>query len=97
MQSKLLRVAIIEDDEDVRVACAGALARAGMEVHSYASCHAALEALARGELASLVVIDLEMPGESAFELESRSVSSGLDTGCEQASRPSSRAKDMDTA
>ncbi len=49
------------------MACAGALARAGMEVHTYASCHAALEALARGELASLVVIDLEMPGESAFD------------------------------
>ena len=67
MPSELLRVAIIEDDEDVRVACAGALARAGMEVHTYESCHAALEAQARGELASLVVIDLEMPGESAFD------------------------------
>lgn len=67
MTSDIVHVAIIEDDEEVRLACAEALGRAGMEVSVYASCHAAVDALARGALAPLVVIDLEMPGESAFD------------------------------
>ena len=61
------RVALIEDDDETRASCAEALRRAGMEVSAYGSCHEAIAALGAGTLPSLIVIDLEMPGESTFE------------------------------
>lgn len=61
------RVALIEDDDETRASCAEALRRAGIEVSAYRSCHEAIAALGAGTLPSLIVIDLEMPGESTFD------------------------------
>ena len=56
-----------DDDDDVRSACVSALEAEGLQATGYRSAHAMLVAAGAGSLESLVLLDLELPGESAFE------------------------------
>lgn len=60
-------VAVVEDDAEVREACIAGLARGGIDARGYASARAAVLAANRGELASVVLFDLHLNGESAFD------------------------------
>jgi DNA-binding NarL/FixJ family response regulator len=67
MSDTRIAVGLIEDEEEVRAACAAALRASGIEVQAYASCRAATLAAEQGRLAPIVLIDLELPGESSLE------------------------------
>lgn len=62
-----ITVALIEDEDEVRAACASALRASGIGVDPYPTCHAAIVAAEGGRLAPLVLIDLELPGESSLD------------------------------
>ena len=63
----MTRVAVVDDDAAVREACVDALRAAKLEATGYASAHAARQAANAGVLAPVVLLDLELPGESPFD------------------------------
>lgn len=60
------RVALIDDDAVVRRECAAVIGEAGFACESYQTAEAAIAAARAGQLASIVLIDLDLPGESSF-------------------------------
>lgn len=60
-------VAVVDDDAAVRDACVDALIAAGFRATGFASAHQMLAAAKRGALPGLVLLDLELPGESSFD------------------------------
>lgn len=61
------RIAVIEDEQDIREAFRFALELEGYEVMAFKNGHEALEALKGGEKPSLILLDLMMPIMSGFE------------------------------
>jgi FixJ family two-component response regulator len=68
--SKLLLVAIIDDDESVRATTDSLVRSLGYVVHTFASAEAFLLSDRRGEFAC-VITDVQMPGMSGVELQDR--------------------------
>jgi FixJ family two-component response regulator len=70
MSRTSLPVAIVDDEESVRRALKRLLRSAGMEVETFSSGSAFLEA-ARAQTVACVVLDLHMAGLSGFETQAR--------------------------
>jgi CheY-like chemotaxis protein len=64
---KGIRVLLVDDDEDMRIAAAAVLEHYGAEVTTVASAAAALGAL-EGSKPHVLLSDLSMPGESGYDL-----------------------------
>lgn len=62
------RLAVVDDDDDVRVAVCRLIASAGFAVEAFASGAEFLQSLEREE-PDCVVLDLHMPGMSGFEVQ----------------------------
>lgn len=60
-------MAVVDDDDDVRVVCVSELEADGLRATGYRSAHDMLAAARTKALEALVLLDLELPGESAFE------------------------------
>lgn len=67
MAEKLTSVAVVDDDEVVRQACIDALVADGLDARAYASAHAMCAAAEQKTLPRVVLLDLDLPGESAFD------------------------------
>jgi FixJ family two-component response regulator len=69
-QAKEKLVAIVDDDESVRIALAGLMKAVGLPANTYAS---AKEFLDSGQQhhASCLIADIRMPGMSGLELQAR--------------------------
>lgn len=67
MSDEPLRVALVEDDEDMRASTAQLLSLAGFAVAAFAAADAALAAI-DANFAGVVVTDVRMPGMSGIEL-----------------------------
>ena len=63
-----LRLAVVDDDPDVRVALTRLLSSAGFVAEPFESGAAFLQAVA-GELIDCVVLDLQMPEVNGFEVQ----------------------------
>lgn len=61
----LAAVAVVDDDEDARLACAVLLERAGHAVVPFADARSAVRAAREGALPRVVLMDMHLPGESA--------------------------------
>jgi FixJ family two-component response regulator len=68
MQKKATLLAVVDDDEDVRVALARLVSSAGFAVEAYASGAMFVQSLADHE-PECVVLDLHMPGMSGFDVQ----------------------------
>jgi len=60
-------VALIEDNAEIRALCVAVLEDAGFDCDAYDSARASLVAAQGGSLAGIVLVDLELPGESSFD------------------------------
>jgi FixJ family two-component response regulator len=68
-------IAIVDDDESVRDALAGALKTAGFAVRTYASAEEFLEFCA-GQNIDCALLDIRLPGMSGVELQRQMIESG---------------------
>jgi FixJ family two-component response regulator len=68
MEKKATLLAVVDDDEDVRVALARLVSSAGLAVEAFASGEAFLRSVADHE-PDCVVLDLHMPGMSGFDVQ----------------------------
>ncbi len=62
-----LEVAIVEPDANERARCFEALGANGIGVRTFASARSALDALESGTLAKILLTELDLSGESAFQ------------------------------
>jgi FixJ family two-component response regulator len=69
-------IAIVDDDDDLRLSLDGMLASLGYAVRPYASAESFLASLSHGQPACLIS-DVQMPGMNGLELLRRVVASGL--------------------
>ncbi len=65
------RILVVDDNDALRENVSEALELEGYEVEAVGTGHLALEALARGRLPGVVLIDMMMPGMSGPELVAR--------------------------
>lgn len=65
--AELDRVALIDDDAEVRRVCAEVIGDAGFVCELYETAETAVAAGEAGQLAPIVLIDLDLPGESSFD------------------------------
>ena len=68
MEKNATLLAVVDDDEDVRVALARLVSSAGLAVEAFASGAAFLRSVADHE-PECVVLDLHMPGMSGFDVQ----------------------------
>jgi FixJ family two-component response regulator len=68
MQDKATLLAVVDDDEDVRVALVRLVSSAGFAVEAFVSGAAFLRSVADHE-PDCVVLDLHMPGMSGFDVQ----------------------------
>jgi len=68
MEKKATLLAVVDDDEDVRVALARLVSSAGLAVEAFVSGAAFLRSVADHE-PDCVVLDLHMPGMSGFDVQ----------------------------
>jgi FixJ family two-component response regulator len=71
-------VSIVDDDESIREAMEGLVCLLGYRVHTFASAEEFLESGSACETACLI-LDMQMPGMSGLELQSRLISQGYRT------------------
>lgn len=76
MKPSALLVALVDDDASVRRALSRFLAASDMEVDSYATGFDFLESLSR-RVPDCLVLDLQMPGMTGFELQRRLARDGV--------------------
>jgi FixJ family two-component response regulator len=74
--SGIIRVAIVDDDDSVRRSLGRLLRAAGMQATGYAS---AEEFYADARLFDCLVIDLQLPGMSGLDLQTRLEAEGVTT------------------
>lgn len=67
-RSALPSILVVEDDEGLRPILARHLRRQGYDVSEAASAEEAMEALERGSRPALVVLDLNLPGVTGWDL-----------------------------
>src|SRR5215831_6199901 len=70
VMTKKARIAIVDDDESIRVAMAALIQTLGFAASSFASAEEFLESPELGET-SCLISDVRMPGISGLELQSR--------------------------
>ena len=70
VMTKQAHIAIVDDDESIRVAMESLIQTLGFAASSFASAEAFLESPERGET-SCLISDVRMPGISGLELQSR--------------------------
>lgn len=71
-------IVIVDDDESVRIATRSLVRSLGFTVHMFASAEDFLRSQHVGEC-SCVITDVQMPGLSGIDLQSRLIAEGRDT------------------
>jgi CheY-like chemotaxis protein len=78
MDGRARRVMVIDDDDDLRELVVEVVASLGFESVGYPDGRAALAALRRpGEMAAVILLDLEMPGMNGWEFRREQLSDPL--------------------
>jgi FixJ family two-component response regulator len=70
IQTKETLIAIVDDDESVRIAIAGLMKAVGLPAKTYASAHEFLDSGQQNNTACLIA-DIRMPGMSGLELQAK--------------------------
>lgn len=71
-------IAIVDDDESVRIATRSLVRSLGFTAHTFASAEEFLKS-EQVDKCSCVITDVQMPGLSGVDLQSRMAAEGLDT------------------
>lgn len=71
------RVAVVDDDESVRKALQRLLRASGLDADTFASAQDFLASLPQSTQPDCLVLDLQMPGTSGFDLQQQIVRAGL--------------------